>query len=80
MPNVQLSFEETYADIASVRATPDGRSAFVTVRRACSNMRSCCVVPFTRWRDRSRYVDTILEERRRLAGEGVQALMLLGQT
>lgn len=67
MSNVQLSVAETYADIFPVRATPDGRSAIVSVMRGCNNTCSCCVVPFSRWRKRSRYVDTILAQRLRVS-------------
>jgi tRNA-2-methylthio-N6-dimethylallyladenosine synthase len=52
--NVQLSADETYADIAPVRAANGSKvSAFATVMRGCNNMCSFCIVPFTRGRERA---------------------------
>eukprot|EP00605_Chrysophyceae_sp_TOSAG23-4_P002133 GSChrysophyteH1.ASY1.ANO1.2360.1 assembled CDS len=76
--NTQLSLEETYADIAPVRES-DNCSAFVSIMRGCNNMCSYCVVPFTRGRERSRHMSTILSETAQLISEGVQEVCLLGQ-
>jgi tRNA A37 methylthiotransferase MiaB len=79
--HTQLSLEETYADIAPVRSAAHEGSptAYVTVMRGCNNMCSYCVVPFTRGRERSRALGTIVDEVRALVAGGVREVVLLGQ-
>ncbi|KAJ2376873.1 hypothetical protein IW150_001721 [Coemansia sp. RSA 2607] len=77
--NVMLSADETYADITPVRLDENRISVHLSVMRGCNNMCSFCIVPFTRGTERSRDIDSIVSEVRRLSQQGVREVTLLGQ-
>ncbi len=77
--NVELSREETYAEIAPVRYDSNGISAFVSIMRGCNNMCSYCVVPYTRGAERSRSTQSILHEVQELIDKNYKEVTLLGQ-
>ncbi|XP_044758822.1 CDK5RAP1-like protein [Coccinella septempunctata] len=77
--NVLLSVDETYADIMPVRLNENSISAYISIMRGCDNMCSYCIVPWTRGKERSRPVSSILREVENLVDQGVKDITLLGQ-
>lgn len=77
--DVELSTTETYKEIIPSRIFGAGISGFVSITRGCNNFCTYCIVPYTRGRERSRDVKSILQEVEDLANKGYKEVTLLGQ-
>lgn len=75
--DTELSKEEMYEDLTPVRF--NATSAWIAIMRGCNNFCSYCVVPFTRGRERSRSVGSVIEEVRQAVSRGLTEIGLLGQ-
>lgn len=77
--DTELSATETYQDIIPERICGNNISGFISIMRGCNNFCHYCIVPYTRGRERSRDIKSILNEANDLAAKGFREITLLGQ-
>lgn len=77
--DTNLSTTETYADVMPLRMSHTRISGFVSIMRGCNNFCTYCIVPYTRGRERSREVKSIMAELDDMAAKGFREAVLLGQ-
>ena len=78
--NVTLSKDETYKDVIPLKLEGLHISGYLSIMRGCNKFCSYCIVPYTRGRERSREVESILSELRHMRDLGYREVTLLGQT
>jgi tRNA-2-methylthio-N6-dimethylallyladenosine synthase len=77
--NIELSTTETYKDVIPLKLSGIKIAGFISIMRGCNNFCTYCIVPYTRGRERSREVSSILNELRVLKEQGCKEVTLLGQ-